>query len=115
MVALMGATGAGKKTLMDVIAGRKTGGRAVVDIIVNGCGGLRCVGVLSELAPAPTFTDEERTNLVSETLELLELSPIASEMLGRLSVEQKKRETIGVEVNPSILFLDEPTSDLDTR
>ncbi|KAL4146168.1 hypothetical protein PRNP1_012038 [Phytophthora ramorum] len=36
MVALMGATGAGKTTLMDVIAGRKTGGRIVGDIIVNG-------------------------------------------------------------------------------
>ncbi|KAE9252780.1 ABC transporter G family member 34 [Phytophthora fragariae] len=36
MVALMGATGAGKTTLMDVIAGRKTGGRIVGDIYVNG-------------------------------------------------------------------------------
>ncbi|KAE9322460.1 hypothetical protein PF008_g17585 [Phytophthora fragariae] len=35
MVALMGATGAGKTTLMDVMAGRKTGGRIVGDIIVN--------------------------------------------------------------------------------
>ncbi|KAL4145884.1 hypothetical protein PRNP1_011757 [Phytophthora ramorum] len=36
MVALMGATGAGKTTLMDVIAGRKTGGRIVGDIIRGG-------------------------------------------------------------------------------
>ncbi|KAE9200597.1 hypothetical protein PF005_g15282 [Phytophthora fragariae] len=36
MVALMGSSGAGKTTLMDVIAGRKTGGRIVGDIIVNG-------------------------------------------------------------------------------
>ncbi|KAE9332161.1 hypothetical protein PF008_g15076 [Phytophthora fragariae] len=35
MVALMGSSGAGKTTLMDVIAGRKTGGRIVGDIIVN--------------------------------------------------------------------------------
>jgi ABC-type multidrug transport system ATPase subunit/ABC-type multidrug transport system permease subunit len=141
MVALMGATGAGKTTLMDVIAGRKTGGRVVGDIIVNGepknpanfsrstayCEQMDIHSEAASIYEAlvfsanlrlpPTFTDEERMNLVSETLELLELSPIAGEMVGRLSVEQKKRVTIGVEVvaNPSILFLDEPTSGLDAR
>eukprot|EP00644_Phytophthora_capsici_P006465 jgi/Phyca11/127018/e_gw1.66.38.1 len=60
---------------------------------------------------------EERMNLVHETLELLELTAISGEMVGSLSVEQKKRVTIGVEVvaNPSVLFLDEPTSGLDAR
>ncbi|EEY60835.1 ATP-binding Cassette (ABC) Superfamily [Phytophthora infestans T30-4] len=141
IVALMGATGAGKTTLMDVIAGRKTGGRIVGDIIVNGeaknpanfsriTAYCEQMDIHSEAATIyealvfsanlrlpPTFTEKERMNLVSETLELLELSPIAGEMVGRLSVEQKKRVTIGVEVvaNPSILFLDEPTSGLDAR
>ncbi|EGZ06370.1 pleiotropic drug resistance protein ABC superfamily [Phytophthora sojae] len=141
MVALMGATGAGKTTLMDVIAGRKTGGRIVGDIIVNGepkdpsnfsriTAYCEQMDIHSEAATIyealvfsanlrlpPTFSEEERMNLVNETLELLELSPIAGEMVGRLSVEQKKRVTIGVEVvsNPSILFLDEPTSGLDAR
>ncbi|KAG6615937.1 ATP-binding Cassette (ABC) Superfamily [Phytophthora cinnamomi] len=141
MVALMGATGAGKTTLMDVIAGRKTGGRIVGDIIVNGepknpanfsritayCEQMdihsegasiyEALVFSANLRLPPTFTKEERMNLVHETLELLELSPIASEMVGSLSVEQKKRVTIGVEVvsNPSILFLDEPTSGLDAR
>ncbi|POM63635.1 Pleiotropic drug resistance protein ABC Superfamily, partial [Phytophthora palmivora] len=139
MVALMGATGAGKTTLMDVIAGRKTGGRIVGDIIVNGepknpanfsritayCEQMDIHSEAASIYEAlvfsanlrlpPTFTKEERMNLVHETLELLELSPIASAMVGSLSVEQKKRVTIGVEVvsNPSILFLDEPTSGLD--
>ncbi|KAG6615866.1 ATP-binding Cassette (ABC) Superfamily [Phytophthora cinnamomi] len=141
MVALMGATGAGKTTLMDVIAGRKTGGRIVGDIIVNGepknpanfsritayCEQMDIHSEAASIYEAlvfsanlrlpPTFTKEERMNLVHETLELLELSPIASAMIGSLSVEQKKRVTIGVEVvsNPSILFLDEPTSGLDAR
>ncbi|KAE8951045.1 hypothetical protein PR001_g33895, partial [Phytophthora rubi] len=141
MVALMGATGAGKTTLMDVIAGRKMGGRIVGDIIVNGepknpanfsriTAYCEQMDIHSEAATIyealvfsanlrlpPTFSEEERMNLVNETLELLELSAIAGEMVGRLSVEQKKRVTIGVEVvaNPSILFLDEPTSGLDAR
>ncbi|KAL7999149.1 putative AAA+ ATPase domain, pigment precursor permease/Protein ATP-binding cassette sub-family G [Plasmopara halstedii] len=141
MVALMGSSGAGKTTLMDVIAGRKTGGRIVGEIIVNGepknpanfsritayCEQMDIHSEAASIYEAlvfsanlrlpPTFTQEERMNLVFETLELLELSSIASEMVGHLSVEQKKRVTIGVEVvsNPSILFLDEPTSGLDAR
>ncbi|ETK88329.1 hypothetical protein L915_07402 [Phytophthora nicotianae] len=141
MVALMGATGAGKTTLMDVIAGRKTGGRIVGEIYVNGelkdpanfsriTAYCEQMDIHSEAATIyealvfsanlrlpPNFTEEERMNLVHETLDLLELTSISSEMVGRLSVEQKKRVTIGVEVvsNPSILFLDEPTSGLDAR
>ncbi|KAH7472623.1 ABC transporter G family member 37 [Phytophthora ramorum] len=141
MVALMGATGAGKTTLMDVIAGRKTGGRIVGDIIVNGeqkdpanfsriTAYCEQMDIHSEAATIyealvfsanlrlpPNFTEEERMNLVHETLDLLELTAISGAMVGSLSVEQKKRVTIGVEVvsNPSILFLDEPTSGLDAR
>ena len=33
---LMGASGAGKTTLMDVLAGRKTGGRAEGKQLING-------------------------------------------------------------------------------
>ncbi|KAI9979575.1 hypothetical protein PInf_028962 [Phytophthora infestans] len=134
MVALMGATGAGKTTLMDVIAGRKTGGRIVGDIIVNGeakdpanfsritayCEQmdihseaatiLEALVFSANLRLPPNFTKEQRMNLVHETLDLLELTSISGAM-------QKKRVTIGVEVvaNPSILFLDEPTSGLDAR
>jgi ABC-type multidrug transport system ATPase subunit/ABC-type multidrug transport system permease subunit len=141
MVALMGATGAGKTTLMDVIAGRKTGGRIIGDIIVNGelkdpanfsritayCEQMdihsqaatiyEALVFSANLRLPPNFTYEERMNLVNETLDLLELSMISSELILNLSVEQKKRVTIGVEVvsNPSILFLDEPTSGLDAR
>ncbi|CAH0475178.1 unnamed protein product [Peronospora belbahrii] len=141
MVALMGATGAGKTTLMDVIAGRKTGGRVVGDIIVNGepkdpayfsritayCEQMdihsegasifEALVFSANLRLPPNFTKEQRMTLVHETLDLLELSSISGEMVGSLSVEQKKRVTIGVEVvsNPSILFLDEPTSGLDAR
>ncbi|KAE8976433.1 ABC transporter G family member 37 [Phytophthora rubi] len=141
MVALMGATGAGKTTLMDVIAGRKTGGRIVGDIIVNGelknpanfsriTAYCEQMDIHSEAATIyealvfsanlrlpPNFTLEQRMNLVHETLDLLELTSISGAMVGSLSVEQKKRVTIGVEVvsNPSILFLDEPTSGLDAR
>ncbi|KAL0583310.1 hypothetical protein ABG067_006811 [Albugo candida] len=141
MTALMGATGAGKTTLMDVIAGRKTGGSIVGEIVVNGepknpsnfsriaayCEQMDIHSEGASIYEALVFSaslrlpseisEMDRMNLVNETLDLLELTGIRNELIANLSVEQKKRVTIGVEVvsNPSILFLDEPTSGLDAR
>jgi ABC-type multidrug transport system ATPase subunit/ABC-type multidrug transport system permease subunit len=141
IVALMGSSGAGKTTLMDVIAGRKTGGRTTGSIFVNGelkdpknfsriaayCeqmdihsegASIREALIFAANLRLPhTFTLDQRMNLVEETLDLLELRGIQHELILHLSVEQRKRVTIGVEVvsNPSILFLDEPTSGLDAR
>nr|CCA23972.1 hypothetical protein SORBIDRAFT_04g007270 [Albugo laibachii Nc14] len=141
MTALMGATGAGKTTLMDVMAGRKTGGSIVGEIVVNGesknhsnfsriaayCEQMDIHSEGASIYEALVFSaslrlpseisEADRMNLVNETLDLLELSGIRNELIANLSVEQKKRVTIGVEVvsNPSILFLDEPTSGLDAR
>eukprot|EP00981_Chlorochromonas_danica_P016034 scaffold15287_cov417-Ochromonas_danica.AAC.1 len=53
---------------------------------------------------------------------MMDLDPLADEMIGILgrggmSFEQRKRVSIGVELasNPSIIFLDEPTTGLDSR
>jgi ABC-type multidrug transport system ATPase subunit len=50
-------------------------------------------------------------------MDLVELTPLRDALVGYpgvtgLSVEQRKRLTIGVELvaNPSIIFMDEPTS-----
>ncbi|KAF0693770.1 Aste57867_15269 [Aphanomyces stellatus] len=141
MTALMGSSGAGKTTFMDVIAGRKTGGRIVGDIHINGetkdptifsritayCEQMDIHSERATVREALEFSvflrlpesisTRAKLDLVDETLRLLELDVIAHELILTLSVEQKKRVTIGVEVvsNPSILFLDEPTSGLDAR
>ncbi|KAF2283073.1 hypothetical protein GH714_043817 [Hevea brasiliensis] len=59
---------------------------------------------------------------VDEVMELVELNPLRQALIGLpcvngLSTEQRKRLTIAVELvaNPSIVFMDKPTSGLDAR
>jgi len=68
------------------------------------------------------ISNADRQAWVETVIKLLELGPIANtlvgtQMSGGMSFEQKKRVSIGVELasNPSILFLDEPTTGLDSR
>ena len=67
-------------------------------------------------------TSVERESWVDTVLTMLELTPlentlVGTESTGGMSFEQKKRVSIGVELaaNPAILFLDEPTTGLDSR
>ncbi|TMW65969.1 hypothetical protein Poli38472_003734 [Pythium oligandrum] len=141
VTALMGASGAGKTTLMDVIAGRKTEGTISGSILMNGyeatdlvirrsTGYCEQVDVHLESATfreALTFSaflrqssdipDATKFDSVNECLELLDLTPLADRIIRGSTIEQRKRLTIGVELaaQPSVIFLDEPTSGLDAR
>ena len=64
----------------------------------------------------------DRAAWVDTIMALLELQPLANTMVGEaasggMSFAQKKRVSIAVELaaNPAILFLDEPTTGLDSR
>ncbi|CAN4095697.1 unnamed protein product [Withania somnifera] len=146
LTALMGVSGAGKTTLMDVLAGRKTGGYIEGDIRISGYPKkqdtfARISGyceqndihspyvtvyeslVYSAWLRLPHSVDKKsRKMFVEEVMELVELGPLRSALVGLpgvngLSTEQRKRLTIAVELvaNPSIIFMDEPTSGLDAR
>jgi ABC-type multidrug transport system ATPase subunit len=59
---------------------------------------------------------------IEEVMELVKLTPLREALVGLpgvsgLSTEQRKRLTIAVELvaNPSIIFMDEPTTGLDAR
>lgn len=71
---------------------------------------------------ASNITAEQRSQWVETVVDMLELTPIKDAIVGTaetggMSFEQRKRVSIGVELasNPSILFLDEPTTGLDSR
>ncbi|KAJ0412034.1 hypothetical protein ATCC90586_004580 [Pythium insidiosum] len=134
-------SGAGKTTLMDVIAGRKTGGTIRGEVLLNGhlatdLAIRRATGYCEQmdihstsstfrealafsafLRQSSTVSDAFKRESVEDVLDLLDLRGIADQIIRGSSVEQMKRLTIGVELaaQPSVLFLDEPTSGLDAR
>ncbi|KAI6120967.1 pleiotropic drug resistance ABC transporter [Pisolithus croceorrhizus] len=139
LTALMGASGAGKTTCLDVLAQRKNIGVVTGDILVDGRPlgpdfargtayaeqmdvhegtatvreALRFSAYLRQPADVPI---EEKDQYVEEIIELLELQDLTEALVFSLSVEARKRLTIGVELasKPALLlFLDEPTSGLD--
>ncbi|KAF4388700.1 hypothetical protein G4B88_018977 [Cannabis sativa] len=143
LTALIGVSGAGKTTLMDVLAGRKTGGYIEGSISISGypknqatfarvCGYCEqndihspYVTVHESLIYSALLrlgSDVKKETRKAKVMELIELNSLRNALVGLpgvngLTTEQRKRLTIAVELvaNPSIIFMDEPTSGLDAR
>ncbi|XP_026389750.1 pleiotropic drug resistance protein 1-like isoform X2 [Papaver somniferum] len=127
LTALMGVSGAGKTTLMDVLAGRKTGGHIDGNIMISGYPKkqetfARISGYCEQNdihSPHVTIYEsvlysawlrlpeevkpETRKMFIEEVMELVELSSLRGALVGLpgvngLSTEQRKRLTIAVEL-----------------
>ncbi|KAK9170460.1 hypothetical protein Syun_002600 [Stephania yunnanensis] len=127
LTALVGVSGAGKTTLMDVLAGRKTGGYIEGTISISGYPKnqetfARISGYCEQndihspnvtvyesllysawLRLAPEIQKETRKMFVDEVMALVELNPLRDALVGLpgvdgLSTEQRKRLTIAVEL-----------------
>ncbi|KAJ7596495.1 ABC-2 type transporter-domain-containing protein [Mycena floridula] len=141
LTALMGASGAGKTTCLDVLAQRKTIGVISGDLLVDGrpldsdfargtayaeqmdvhegTATVREAMRFSAYLRQPAeISIEEKNDYVDEMIELLELQDLSEALVFTLNVEARKRLTIGVELASKpelLLFLDEPTSGLDAQ
>ncbi|KAJ9557166.1 hypothetical protein OSB04_011780 [Centaurea solstitialis] len=123
LTALMGVSGAGKTTLLDVLAGRKTSGIVEGEVKIGGYPKVQeTFARISGYCEQTDIHSPQITKFIEEILEIVELSAIKDALVGipgvsGLSTEQRKRLTIAVEViaNPSIIFMDEPTTGLDAR
>ncbi|KAI8960633.1 putative ABC multidrug transporter [Daldinia sp. FL1419] len=145
LTALMGVTGAGKTSLLDVLADRVSTGVATGEIYIDGAlrdatFGRRIGYVQQEDIHLPTTTvrealqfsallrqpqsksKAEKLAYVDTVLDMLDMEAYADAIVGvpgeGLNVEQRKRLTIAVEMvaRPDLLlFLDEPTSGLDSQ
>ncbi|XP_011005513.1 PREDICTED: ABC transporter G family member 31 isoform X1 [Populus euphratica] len=127
LTALVGSSGAGKTTLMDVLAGRKTGGYIEGDIKISGYPKeqrtfARISGYVeqndihspqltieesllfsSSLRLPKEVSQEQRVEFVEEVMRLVELDTLRQALVGLpgssgLSTEQRKRLTIAVEL-----------------
>ncbi|XP_020594933.1 ABC transporter G family member 39-like, partial [Phalaenopsis equestris] len=127
LTALMGVSGAGKTTLMDVLAGRKTGGYIEGDITISGYPKkqetfARVSGyceqndihsphvtvyeslVYSAWLRLPSEVDSKTKEMfIEEVMELVEMASLRNALVGLpgangLSTEQRKRLTIAVEL-----------------
>eukprot|EP01113_Clastostelium_recurvatum_P019864 TRINITY_DN2352_c0_g1_i2.p1 TRINITY_DN2352_c0_g1~~TRINITY_DN2352_c0_g1_i2.p1 ORF type:complete len:993 (+),score=221.18 TRINITY_DN2352_c0_g1_i2:230-3208(+) len=145
ITAIFGASGAGKTTFIDILAGRKNTGIVKGDVYVNNeprnkafkrISGyvtqddvmLGTLTVREHLAYTAmlrlpcTMPYDAKMERVDQVMEELGIAHIAGSRIGTqtsrgISGGEKKRLAVATEllIDPSILFLDEPTSGLDSH
>jgi ABC-type multidrug transport system ATPase subunit len=139
LTAVIGGSGAGKSTLARLIAGYTTPSSGSVtfeghdihaeyaslrsrigmvpqdDVVHRQLTVNQALSYAAELRLPPDTSKADRTKVVSQVLEELDLTKHANTRVDKLSGGQRKRASVALELltGPSLLMLDEPTSGLD--
>ncbi|KAM6959775.1 broad substrate specificity ATP-binding cassette transporter ABCG2-like [Tautogolabrus adspersus] len=141
--AIMGATGSGKSSFLDVLAARKDPSGLSGEVLIDGAPqppNFKCLSgyvvqddvVMGTLTVRENFSfsaalrlpesvsQQEKEKKVNRLIQVLGLSRVADSKVGTqlirgISGGERKRTNIGMEliIDPSVLFLDEPTTGLD--
>ncbi|KAM9237573.1 broad substrate specificity ATP-binding cassette transporter ABCG2 [Dugong dugon] len=142
--AILGPTGGGKSSLLDVLAARKDPHGLSGDVLIDGAprpSNFKCnsgyvvqddvvMGTLTvrenlqfsaALRLPTTMKNREKNERINKIIQELGLEKVADSKVGTqfirgVSGGERKRTSIGMELitDPSILFLDEPTTGLDS-
>ncbi|WP_414688911.1 ATP-binding cassette domain-containing protein [Mycobacterium sp.] len=139
LTAVIGGSGAGKSTLARLIAGYTTPSSGSVtfeghdihaeyaslrsrigmvpqdDVVHRQLTVRQALSYAAELRLPPDTSKPDRTKVVAQVLEELDLTKHADTRVDKLSGGQRKRASVALELltGPSLLMLDEPTSGLD--
>eukprot|EP00817_Percolomonadidae_sp_ATCC50343_P006831 CAMPEP_0117428628 /NCGR_PEP_ID=MMETSP0758-20121206/8292_1 /TAXON_ID=63605 /ORGANISM="Percolomonas cosmopolitus, Strain AE-1 (ATCC 50343)" /LENGTH=578 /DNA_ID=CAMNT_0005215087 /DNA_START=553 /DNA_END=2286 /DNA_ORIENTATION=- len=144
LLALMGSSGAGKTTLLDILSGRRKVGQTTGELKINGeyvtSDYKRNIGYVTQdinlmgnmtvyeaimfsanLRLPILISKKEKKRRVMEAMEALGIHHLKNRRIGTalkrgISGGEKRRVNIAVElvISPQVLFLDEPTTGLDS-
>ncbi|XP_074849744.1 broad substrate specificity ATP-binding cassette transporter ABCG2-like [Carettochelys insculpta] len=142
--AILGPTGSGKSSLLDILAARKDPRGLSGDVLINGApqpANFKCISgyvvqddiVMGTLTVRENFQfsaalrlptsvkEQEKKERIDQIIKELGLTKVADSKVGTqfirgISGGERKRTNIGMELitDPSVLFLDEPTTGLDS-